>query len=355
MPLRALDDQDNDVLAFTLDSTSWSALKGENHKSRHLRMPCCGHRVVLKTSKYGTQFFAHARRGECAHAPETEHHIRLKTIVAIAVHQMGWTVSTEVSGTSPDGTRWVADVLASKGNARLAFEIQWSRQSDDETWRRQTIYEQSGIRCLWLFRQTTFPISPRLPAVCIHDEPSSKEYYAMIRSDTWLTHRRQDIQGWHQSILVSRFIELALDRCFHFGLVRPGETVKTEVMGKWNKCWKCKQWTHVIVGVHMIAKNERSIIEISDLDKRQHLLKTLGIGNLRRFKVGLLKERYSKTAGGKYLSNGCYHCDALQGQFYDALESHRAEPLIVNSIVLTDELSQLFNSRFQHWHVTAKP
>jgi hypothetical protein len=32
--------------------------------------------------------------------------------------------------------------------------------------------------------------------------------------------------------------------------------------------------------------------------------------------VGAIKSRYSKTIGAFYLSNGCYHCDAIQGDFF---------------------------------------
>ncbi|MFX9027565.1 hypothetical protein ABTN22_19170, partial [Acinetobacter baumannii] len=39
------------------------------------------------------------------------------------------------------------------------------------------------------------------------------------------------------------------------------------------------------------------------------LLKSHGIGELR--------PRHSRTEGGSYLSNGCVHCDALQGRFFE--------------------------------------
>ena len=32
--------------------------------------------------------------------------------------------------------------------------------------------------------------------------------------------------------------------------------------------------------------------------------------------VGEIKERASRTAGETYLSNGCFHCDALLGNFF---------------------------------------
>ncbi len=32
--------------------------------------------------------------------------------------------------------------------------------------------------------------------------------------------------------------------------------------------------------------------------------------------IGIIKTRYSKTIHESYLSNGCYYCDALQGDFF---------------------------------------
>lgn len=39
---------------------------------------------------------------------------------------------------------------------------------------------------------------------------------------------------------------------------------------------------------------------------------------LSRHGVGVVKPRSSKTASERYLSNGCVHCDALQGRFFES-------------------------------------
>lgn len=38
---------------------------------------------------------------------------------------------------------------------------------------------------------------------------------------------------------------------------------------------------------------------------------------LKQHGVGAIKRRHSKAEGGDYLSNGCVHCDALQGRFFE--------------------------------------
>jgi hypothetical protein len=43
--------------------------------------------------------------------------------------------------------------------------------------------------------------------------------------------------------------------------------------------------------------------------------------------IGSVKRRYSRTVGAKYLSNGCVHCDALQGAFFDHEIAWEAKPV----------------------------
>lgn len=59
---------------------------------------------------------------------------------------MGYEVTTEASGVD-----WRADVLATKpgknGLIKLAFEVQWSPQTLEQTEERQQKYTRDGIRC----------------------------------------------------------------------------------------------------------------------------------------------------------------------------------------------------------------
>lgn len=46
------------------------------------------------------------------------------------------------------------------------------------------------------------------------------------------------------------------------------------------------------------------------------LLPALARANLKTHGIGAVRKRFSKTRGSAYLSNGCVHCDALQGAFF---------------------------------------
>lgn len=164
MPLKCLTGN-CEIYAFDVDSRAdWECLRKQNSANGHLRMPCCGARVVLKESKLGTRHCAHAKRGDCATAPETAEHLLAKPIVVAGIRNTPWSAHPERSGRTPDGDEWRADVLAEKGKSKVAFEIHWSPQTNEETVRRQERYEVAGVRGLWLFRQNKFPVAKQIPA-----------------------------------------------------------------------------------------------------------------------------------------------------------------------------------------------
>ena len=86
-------------------------------------MTCCDEHATIKTSKLGTQFFAHKRRGECTSAAETAEHLFVKACIAKAIRGTGWEVNTEQRGQAPDGSVWVADVMASRGAHRIPDDL----------------------------------------------------------------------------------------------------------------------------------------------------------------------------------------------------------------------------------------
>jgi len=148
MPLRAKIN-DSDVLAFDYSNESWEELKN-SQKRTQLTMPCCGGKAIPKTSPLGTFFFAHYRKPEnCYSQPESKQHILLKSVVAKAAKSIDWDVVTEYSEISPRGEKWIADVFCKRERARIALEVQLSKQGLNEFLRRQMRYKESGVRTAW--------------------------------------------------------------------------------------------------------------------------------------------------------------------------------------------------------------
>ena len=149
MPLRAVSGTEN-VHAFNFDELQWAHIK-KNYRSLDLRIPCCSSAAIPKTSVLGNKFFAHSRKGECTTAPESAEHLYCKALISQAAQSAGWTVTTERRGVSPASGDWVADVFCEKGKAQIAFEIQMSPQTHEETVYRQLRYKASNVRAAWFY------------------------------------------------------------------------------------------------------------------------------------------------------------------------------------------------------------
>lgn len=304
MPLKALIDSEP-IQSFDLAKEEWAALKVE-YKQRELTMPCCGRTAIPKTSNLGTQYFAHSRKSDCTSAPETAEHLYLKFVVAKEAKELGWHVSTEKAGHTPSGEGWIADILCEKGNTKVAIEIQWSPQSEDEYIRRTLKYKESGVRCLWLFRQQS--------------------------NRTYFQHEFERSKGLPKfgfkrsgnDFLVSEFSVSV--RCFVVGALsgslqwapKEGDLVEASIRYEAVNCWRCKKVTQIVFALDLNTETGDHIdtLGFDDSQAAEFIAEKFESNLLIKHGIGPIKPRYSKTIGGHYVSNGCIHCDALQGNFF---------------------------------------
>ncbi|PIL39205.1 hypothetical protein CR103_14050 [Massilia psychrophila] len=309
-------------------------------------MQCCGAGVTLKTSKLGTKYFAHKQRGPCATAPETAEHLLAKRIIVDGIRRTDWTPLPEQSGDSPGFGSWVADVLASKDPTKIAFEVQWSPQTAAETAHRQERYKAAKVRGLWLFHQADLPISRSTPAFNLFFDDQTSQFRVRLPSSrydpTWYNARRKnEAENWQQSIELSRFVEGALTRRLKFAPAL-GAELPVEIYSAATDCWRCKKETRVVMNIVFAAARKFqghsnisvSIYKLSDslADGDQVIDSLLPSDLLRKHGIGPVKRRSSKTEGRSYMSNGCVHCDALQGRFFE------------HELAYTDELT--FETQF---------
>lgn len=169
MPLHAII-AGKSVLAFELSPLDWRMLRDRLRADRSLgRLPCCNAPVVAKTSKLGTQFFAHYVRSECTAVNETEAHRVAKRAVYEGCLDAGWCATMEATG--PEGT-WRADVLATKHRTRIAFEVQLSEQTANRTRERQREFARHQVLGYWLFRRLPFDrLDSQIPAIGLVESP----------------------------------------------------------------------------------------------------------------------------------------------------------------------------------------
>lgn len=220
MPLSCLR---NGLVTSSLDYdlAGWERLREENASNGELRLACCGSNPVLKTSRLGTRFFAHRGRSACTEAGETAEHLFAKACIAQAVGKTDWIAEVEARGKAPDGSRWIADVLATRGKSRVAFEVQWSPQSREETRRRQELYQAAQVRTLWVFRRPQdVVVSQCIPAGLLEvDLPSKTAWIRLAATERACTHRPDSDASdgtWSAQIELGRFIRGALSGRLHW-------------------------------------------------------------------------------------------------------------------------------------------
>lgn len=335
MPLKCLQ-SGQPIFAFDIsDEQDWQRLRNENLQHRHLAMPCCGSSVTLRTSKLGTRHFAHSRIGACTTKPESAEHLLAKSIIAQSALDQGWDARSEQAGRCDNGDGWIADILVSKAGKRsVAFEVQWSRQTIDETLARQRRYRDSSVRGLWLFRQTDFPSDRGVPAFRLLFDEHKEEFLVALPSP--LLHprissrERDEARYWPQTIPLPEFVAGALDGRLKFapaaGLLAPATIWTTK-----KECYACGCETKI---VNFIRLNFDQIfpghphvdVTIYDFDGwpggGSILSGLLSNELLASNDIGEVKPRFGGGSPSPQISNGCVHCDSLHGQLHDLDDVH---------------------------------
>lgn len=307
MALKCTSD-DGTIYSFKLNNDEWASMKS-HYKNQNLKMTCCDTLAIPKTSKLGTPFFAHKNKGECSSAGETKEHIMAKYIVASVLHKLGWNVDIEVNGVTPSGKTWIADIFATKDKAKIAIEIQWSPQTITRTRERQEIYAESGVRCAWLMR-------------C---RKNQKDAYRDYQDDITLPVFGFYLNDSNDGFNIPRF-ELDL-KDFIANLMtskikwtpKENETGYALPIIMEETCWKCKKDINVVAKIEL-QDNSEDFVGYLDIDNPSSIKVINHIALESTFfidnKIGELKESYSNRRKGKYFSNNCFYCGAIQGSFY---------------------------------------
>ncbi len=321
MPLRAVVDG-NDVIAPFLSLEEWERLRASvKSREKELRLPCCQNTGHLRTSKLGTNHFVHNRRAGCDWISETVAHLKAKSEIALVCKEFKYDVTTEASGSG-----WRADVLATKGSTKIAFEVQWSRQSLEETARRQAQYRRDGIRGCWLFRlppQKMKRPARELPLFALSSEQIQNDLFFKVKISTSVNEVEPQ-----PSHVLSDFIRSLLGRkvkfCKHFTAKKHQ---RLRIVFIYIKCWRCQKFSHVYYISNGLLSccgdTMHKCRGMWDLDKLkfneavlQAIRAFLHSPEGSHIRMGEIKPRYYRTLGEIYPSFGCYHCDVILGDWF---------------------------------------
>lgn len=342
---------DQELLSIDFDAQGWEDLRARNRKNRTLKMTCCGADVTLRQTKLGTQYFAHAKKGSCLAGPDPAEVLLAREMIAKTVRRAGWSISVEAAGTSTGEEEWTVDVLASReGGKPVAFKVQWGRLPLDEVSRYQAVFHAAGIRTLWLMRQQSIPVEKAAPAfrlshdfdanICVVSLPGPHYHPAFA------TGKNSDGPNyWRQHIELGRFVEGALGGKLRFA-PQVGRTLPLDVCAAYTECWRCKKTTGLVIDLCFAASRVLQdaadvTAKIYDFDDEGRgaalLMSTLPAALLAPHGIGPIKPRYSRMEGQPYLSNGCIHCDALQGRFFDHEVAYDAHPIFSIDVLFDDQ------------------
>lgn len=283
-------------------------------------MPCCQTPAIPKKNKLGTQFFAHHPSSSCDFSSgESREHQLCKYLILKYLHENGWTVIPEYRGQTPNGEIWIADIYAEKNKAKIAIEIQWSAQSIEETKRRQEKYIASGIRAVWFMRTTQknkWDVldyqSYELPVFSIW---LNKETYQLTASGAFEGRDSYNLV----EIEFIQFFESLMKGAVQYSL-KPNSIRFMQLAMNTVECWKCKRPTNLIMDINYFIHHEEKLTKIERLSIEQLSQPHSELINhpelLQQYQYGFVIKRLSKTRGEAYLSNGCFHCDAIQGAHF---------------------------------------
>lgn len=233
MPLRA-ELQGETLFSCKISPKEWDDLK-QSDLRKFLTLPCCNEKAVVKTSPLGTQFFAHYRKSEdCISKPESKEHLRLKAIISAAAESAGWSVTTEYIGHSANGDKWIADVYCTKGNAKIALEIQLSPQSEKELNARHKRYVESGVRDAWFMKDSLY----------VNSGHSSIYSFPRFQIKHFMDERSMP-QMSDYPLSVAQFVDALLTGGFVW------KEDKDEILLYYmkSKCWRCKIYLNVPIGL----------------------------------------------------------------------------------------------------------
>lgn len=324
---------DEQIYSFVYSLKDWITLKED--KASSFNMACCGNHAILKTSKLGTQFFAHKvkpKSSDCSTGGETTEHIHIKYLVSKRLFECGWSVNVEKRGETPSGEKWIADIYAEKGNAKIAIEVQWSPQTFVETKRRQEKYAQSGVRCAWLLRSSSIKArdaivgdyaysTKDMPVFSIYRNKSQDgQTYMVYNVNRLKTDSYDPLEPI--TIELESFIKSLVSSEIRFTKkYSPIKRLYLEIINQ--KCWnkRCSGATKIVTRMYfkeiVFGIEIEYLFQSKAIDKcDEQMVKAINSQLAGAYNFAPLRRRHSKTAEGSYVANSCIHCDALMGKHF---------------------------------------
>lgn len=316
MPLSAYVNGERQI-ASLLDQSEWDNLRAQKPA---VELACCRSRGFMRVSKLGTQHFVHARRiTTCTIAPESAEHLFLKNVILKSARGSGWDADVEVC--DPDA-KWRADVMATKGKLRIAFEVQLSTIPFSELATRQQAYADSGVRGCWFYGygalnppppvRTDTPVFP-LGFTGEHSFPAFRKGQAPDR--VRIGNFEMQLKDGVVALLKRQF-----RRCAKQRIVTAAEIT----IFRFHRCWACNRDFDVFCPTERTTSCNDSLSNNEFQDWMARPLKDAGapwiVDKVQRYvathpKMNLMVSypgwHWAESSRRKHFTFRCFHCGAL--------------------------------------------
>ncbi|MBL7684272.1 MAG: hypothetical protein JNK00_13015 [Flavipsychrobacter sp.] len=238
-------------------------------------------------------------------------HDRIQMQIVSTCQALGITAKQEHKGQG-----WRADVFIPNNERPIAFEIQLSPQSLSKTLERQSKYIRDGILGCWLFEH---PI-PKL----LKERPDLPVFYVEDNEGSDLMVNLGD----RRKIDLRMFLENFISNSIQFKDVARTNSMQTVKLVFYEMvCWKCGELNHLFYvetpfysSCNAKIKPEEALWESNSIEYSPEIIalaeRFIETRKDLNLKLGVIKERFSKTVNKPYVSFGCYKCDSLFGDFY---------------------------------------
>lgn len=346
MPLRAFING-KELISINLLDQEWAILKKEvRGKSLSVKLPCCGQNGFLRVSSKGLKHFVHSKDGTpCDWESETPQHLKSKVEIAKACKDSGWLAIPEYSEND-----WRADILATKGEARIAFEVQWSTQTEEDTNFRQKRYRDANVRGCWFFKTPPKQLRDQITA-----NPLTIEELPLFKIKE---NEQKEIVVLNDAVTKGLYQHVCDLLRGHIKYAPAYSALPEQILEisffKTN-CWKCGAEQHMYFA-DIIAQSycgKKLGADDTGLTLHPKVIKVaqeiVGSPEGKNLKLGQIKERYSRTAGRAYISFGCYFCDALFGNFYTGHHECLEARYLDGNIKFKRPISLEISEETPHW------
>lgn len=261
----------------------------------------------------------------------------LKNQLARIFESLGWSTQFNYQGVTPSGESWSTDILFVKDTAKVAVFFEWIDFDDEEfdfhddakTAARINLYNRitaSKVRGLWLGQYDEYASTD------VRCDQSYKMPYFYFGSDDLASNKvtnssQIDIYGflggdedtWVDMHLENFINGLFIEKTIAWSFAKNSSIAMLPVV-KVRDCWKCHKPTTTILHVNYYNFYENNAYQIDQLkidELPERHLKLINDPEYSKCRgIGAIKSRFSRTVGGSYISNGCQHCNSLQGDFF---------------------------------------